>query len=192
MAKPESKEAVFYHVYDQNQRGKEPRKHDVIIKLEKAVDGTVTNVDYVTYDLYSDKPCKMQMEHALKFLCDPAFKVVNTDGNRVEPVAKFDPSKPITKLADDEIVCKNVELSHESLLRRVKVLPGSEAVSANSTIEELAAFLTAWNRSKRGLSDGERALAEKIASGDLTSDALSPEMAERLMPKSPLLDRVAA
>ena len=189
---PTAKMNHFFKVYDMNQRGKEPRKHEVIIKLEKATDGTVTGAETVSYDLYSDKACEMPMEHALKFLCDAAFKVVNTDGNRVPPVRKFDISKPITHLADDEIVCNIAELSRDSLMRRVKVLPGSEEVRGDAKQPELVAFLVSWNKAKKGLTDGERAVADMIAKGDLLADALPPDMAEKLMGRSPLLERAAA
>lgn len=181
----------FFKVYDMNQRGEKPRRHEVITKLEKATDGTVTGAETVSYDLSSHTACEMPMEHALKFLCDAAFKVINTDGNRVMPVPKFDVSKPITHLEDDEIVCKIAEMSREALMHRVKVLPGSEEVRGDAKAAELVEFLVSWNRAKKGLSDGERAVADMIAKGDLLSEALSPELAEKLLPRSPLLKHAA-
>ena len=196
MAKVETEDAGtdlkhFFTVFDLNQRGDQPRKHDVIVKLEKATDGTITGAETVQYELYSNKGCKMPMEHALKFLCDAAFKVVNNEGNRVMPVPKFDASKPITVLADDEIVCKIVELSRDALMRRVKVLPGSEEVRGDAKASELAAFLVSWNKAKKGLTDGERAVADMIARGDLLADALPPDMAKKLLPDSPMVQRAA-
>jgi len=190
--KPEIEKRPEYHVYDLNQRGKEPRKHEIITKTAKTVDGRIEVLDFVSYELYSGKPCKMPMEHALKLLCDPAFKVLGPSGTRIEPISKHDASKPITVLADDQIVVKHDELSREALLRRVKVLPGSENVSMDASDQELADFLTAWNRSKKGMTDGERALAEKIASGDLTADQMTPAMSEKMFPRSQMLDRQAA
>ena len=77
-------------------------------------------------------------------------------------------------------------------MRRVKVLPGSEEVRGDAKQPELVAFLVSWNKAKKGLTDGERAVADLIARGDLLADALPPDMAEKLMGRSPLLERAAA
>lgn len=159
--------APVYMVFDMNQRGDSPRMHDVITRMYE--DGS--DPDLVTYKLFSDsgKGCPMPQDHAYKFLCDPAFKVIGPNGNRLMPIAKFDPSKPLVKLEEDEIIVKYVELSRESLFRRVKLLPGSENVRQNATVEELAAFLVNWRQKLSGMTDGERALAEMMASGKLDS-----------------------
>src|SRR3990167_11435934 len=131
--------APVYLVHDLNQHGDVPRLHDIITKMYE--DGQDPYI--LTYKLYSDstKGCPMPQDHAYKFLCDPAFKVIGPNGNRLMPIARFDPSKPLLELKEDEIVAKYVELSRESLFRRVKLIPGSENVRQNATVEELAAFL---------------------------------------------------
>lgn len=154
-----------WKVWDSNQRGDLPRVHDIITKLYD--DGR--DPEMKSYKLFSseEKPCEMPAEHAMKFLCDHAFVVHGPNGNRVMPVAKFDPSKPITQLKDDELIVKYSELSRESLLKRVKLTPGSEAIQMNAQPDELAAFLVTWRKSLAGLSEGDRALAEKIAANGL-------------------------
>lgn len=162
--------APVYLVYDMNQRGEVPRLHDVITKMYE--DGGDPEIK--TYHLYSDsnKGCAMLQDHAYKFLCDPAFKVIGPNGNRLMPIAKFDPSKPLTELKEDEIVAKYNELSRESLFRRVKLLPGSEVVRQNATVEELAEFLVKWRQKLAGMTEGDRTLAEMMASGKVdTIDA---------------------
>ena len=159
--------APIYMVFDMNQRGAEPRLHDVITKMYE--DGS--DPDIVTYKLFSDsgKGCPMPQDHAYKFLCDPAFKVIGPNGNRLMPIAKFDPSKPLTELKEDEIVVKYVELSREALFRRVKLIPGSENVRQNATVEELAAFLVDWRKKLSGMTEGDRTLAEMMATGKVDS-----------------------
>lgn len=172
--------APVYMVYDMNQRGDVPRLHDVITKMYE--DGSEPEI--LTYRLYSDssKGCAMPQDHAYKFLCDPAFKVIGPNGNRLMPIAKFDPSKPLTELKEDEIVAKYNELSRESLFRRVKLLPGSEVVRQNATVEELAEFLVKWRQKLSGMTEGDRTLAEMMASGKVDTidqDGLDKMFGER-------------
>lgn len=164
---PRPAKAPIYMVFDMNQRGDAPRLHDVITKMYE--DGS--DPDIVTYKLFSDsgKGCPMPQDHAYKFLCDPAFKVMGPNGNRLMPIAKFDPSKPLTELKEDEIIVKYIELSREALFRRVKLIPGSENVRQNATVEELAAFLVDWRKKLSGMTDGDRTLAEMMASGKVDS-----------------------
>lgn len=172
--------APIYTVYDLNQRGSVPRMHDVIVKWYE--DGS--EPDVVTYPLYSEsnKGCPMPQDHAYKFLCDPAFKVIGPNGNRLMPVVKFDPSKPLTELKEDEIVVKYVELSRESLFRRVKMIPGSENMRQNATVEELSVFLVGWRKKLSGMTEGDRKLAEMIAAGKvegMTEGELDNMLGER-------------
>lgn len=157
--------AAVYTVFDLNQRGDKPRVHDVILRMYK--DGAPPDIH--SYPLYSssDKGCTMPMEHALKFLCDPAFKVIGPNGNRIMPIEKIDHSKPLKALAIDEVVVKYQYLSRDYLFKIVKMTSGSEDVKQNATAEELAAFMVKWRQSLTGMTEGERHVAEMIASGDL-------------------------
>lgn len=172
--------APVYMVFDMNQRGDVPRLHDVITKMYE--DGSEPVI--LTYRLYGDsrKGTPMPQDHAYKFLCDPAFKVIGPNGNRLMPIAKFDPSKPLTELKEDEIIAKYNELSRESLFRRVKLLPGSEVVRQNATVEELAEFMVKWRQKLAGMTDGDRTLAEMMASGKvdtIDADGLDKMFGER-------------
>lgn len=189
-ASPAGKESKFWTVFDMNQRGDKARKHDVVTRVYKATDGSIANVDTQTYELWRDKPTRMPQEHALKFLCDPAFKVLKPDGVRVMPVPKPDPSKPLTQLEDDQLVVDISELSHEALVRRVMVLPGSEEMSVDAADADLVKFLTAYNRSRRGLSDHEQMLAIMVEKGEMFREQLPPDLAEKLLGRSPVLDAV--
>lgn len=175
---PQERKDKMFEVFDLNQRGKEPRKHEVIVRMHD--NGQEPEVE--TYSLWSDKATKMPMEHAMRFLSDPSFKVVNPAGGRVAYVPKVDPSKPISKLADDELVVKYEELSRESLFRRVKVLPGSEDVKENASPKELAAFLVAWRKRMAGMTEGDRRVAEAMQSGNL-GGAMTDEQLETMFPK---------
>ncbi len=177
-AKPQDDRPVktpTYLVYDMNQRGDVPRMHDARIKTNE--DGSL---EVMSYKLYSDqsKGCPMPQDHAYQFLCDPQFKVVGPNGNRLMPTEKFDPGKPLTELKDDEIVVKYIELSREALFRRVKLIPGSENVRPNATVEELSAFLIGWRKKLAGLTDGDRRLAEMMASGKV--DTMSGSEMDKL------------
>jgi hypothetical protein len=168
-----------YTVFDLNQRGEKPRSHDIIVKMYK--DGQ--EPDIVSYPLWSDslKGCPMPMEHALKFLCDPAFKVVSPNGNRIRPIEKIDFSKPLKTLGVDEVVVKYEFLARDYLFKLVKLQPGSEDVKPNATAEELAAFMVKWRQSLVGMTDGERALAEMMGQGEL-GGGMTSEQLEKMFP----------
>lgn len=160
----EASKKGMYQVFDLNQRGKDGRKHDVITKF---YENGEHEAEVQTYELFADKPVAMPMEHAMRFLIDPAFKVVAPSGKRVPYVPKQDISKPITVLGEDEIVVKYEELSRDALFRRAKVLPGSEDIKENTPTKEMADFLTSWRKRMRGMSPGERELAGMMAQGEL-------------------------
>jgi hypothetical protein len=189
-AKPAPKKA--YEVFDMNQRGEKPRKHDIIIKMNTDENGRIVGEPETTsYELRSDKGTKMTMEHAMKFLVDPAFKVVNPDGVRIPYVPKIDISKPVTHLGEDEVVVRYDELSLEALQRRVKVLPGSEVLPEDAKAEEYVAFLKKWRAGLKGMTEGDRTLAEMIASGAVASEQMSPEMLDRMFGKPDMLKQAA-
>lgn len=168
-----------YKVYDKNQRGEKPRVHDVIVKMYD--DGR--EPDCISYGLYStqEKPCLMPMDHALKFLSDAAFIVLSPNGSRMMPVPKMDMSKPVQVLAEDELVAKYEELSRESLMRRVKVLPGSEDIKESAKMDELVAFMVAWRRRLVGMTQGEQQMAEKMASAG--QDPMTQDQLEAMFPQ---------
>lgn len=170
----------MYKVFDMNQRGKDPRKHDIIVKMY----GDDTDPEIQTYALHHDEPVEMEMAHAMKFLCDPAFKVIAPNGNRIMPVERIDVSRPIAHLADDEIVVKFSELSREALFRRVKVMAGSEEIKDSASIAELAGFLVKWRKQLKGMTDGERQLAEIMAKDSMIDGNMSADELAKMFPSA--------
>lgn len=183
----------FCEVFDMNHKGGEtlPRVHDVVIRVDRdETDGRITHVETQSYALRRDKPCQMPLEHAFKFLVDPAFVVKGPNGNRIMPVAKHDESKPLSALKDDELVVNIDELSDEALLRRVKVLPGSEGIAANATHAELVIWLKAWKKSLKAAGAGALEFAERLKAAGF--DDMPPSMLEKLLPSSALVERASA
>lgn len=167
-----------YKVFDSLQRGDTGRPHDVIVKwYPKDSNGFQPEPDIQTYRLFSEKATEMPMEHAMKFLVDPAFRVIAPSGNRIMPVAKTDLSKPITALKDDEVVVNYGELSKDALFRRVKILPGSEEIAENAKHQDLVDFMVAWRKSLKGMTSGEVALAEKMSQGGLDGAMTAEQLA---------------
>ena len=172
-------ESKNYQVFDSLQRGDKPRKHDVIVKLYP--DGTP---DIKSYELWCDKACEMPMEHAMRFLIDGAFKVISPSGKRIMPVPKLDLSKPVTTLADDEIIVKYSELSDDALHRRVKILPGSEDIKEGER-DKLVAFMISYRLKLKGMTEGDRTLATMMAQGEL-GGAMKEDELESMFPKQKL------
>ena len=170
------KEEALYQVFDQNQRGDKAREHQVIVKVYETGEAETK-----TYPLWSEKPTLMPVNHAMQLLVDPAFKVLNPAGKRIQPVKKLDLSKPITVLADDEIVAKYEELSNDSLYRNVKLLPGTELISETDR-EAMVAFLIGWRKSKKGVTEGQQAIAAMAAQGGLDGQVSEAQL-EQMFPK---------
>jgi len=171
--------AGTYTVFDLNQRGDLPRRHDVIVRMYK--DGS--EPETIPYLLFSNKGCTMPMEHAYVFLSDPAFKVVGPTGIRIPWIQKMDLSKPLKALAVDEVVVKYQYLARDYLFKLVKMLPGSEDVKQNATSDELAAHMVKWRQSLVGMTDGERHLAEMMGQGEL-GGGMDAKMLDSMFPGS--------
>ena len=183
---------VMYSVFDMNQRGEKGRKHDIITKFyPKDLSGHQPEPETQTYELFSEKPCEMTMEHAMKFLVAPEFKVLKPDGTRIMWVTKMDLSRPLTALKDDELVVSYSELSRDALFRRVKVLPGSEEIKEGAKHQELVDFMVAWRASLKGMTEGDRVLAEKMAGPGLDG-AMTGDMLNKMFDKSPMVAHQSA
>lgn len=180
---------VFCDVLDMNQRGDKPRVHDIIVKIDRDDKGEILHYETVSYALYSQNATKVPLEHAFKFLVDAAFIVKGPNGHRIMPVAKHDESRPLASLREDELVVNIDELSDTALLRRVKVLPGSEGIAANATHGELVTWLKAWKRTLRGAGAGATEMAERLKAAGF--DDIPPTMLEKLLPKSSLVERAS-
>lgn len=170
------KVSKVYKVYDLNQRGDKPRHHEVITKFH----GPHQPPETLAYPLYSaeDKGCPMPEDHAIKFLCDPAFKVIGPNGNRIMPIERPDLSKPAKLLEVDEVVTKYVNLSREYLYKLVKMTAGSENIKPNATAEELAEFMVKYRESLVRMSNTEIALRERMAEGNLDGEMPQSQLEE--------------
>lgn len=181
--KPEAKAASDYLVFDMNQRGEKGRPHEVITKMyPKDPNGFQPEPETITYLLYSAAGCPMPMDHAMKFLRDPQFKVVSPKGHRIMPVPVEDHTKPVTKLGEDQLVANYNELSKEALFRRVKIVPGSEDITDRSTVAEMAEFMVAWRKRLRGMTQKDQQLAEMMSGGQLDGGLTEGEL-EKMFPR---------
>ena len=176
-----AKKEAPWKVCDLNQRGDAGRVHHIIVKTYP--DQPNREPDLMSYTLFSDdsKACPMPMEHAMKFLVDDAFKVVMPNGRRAATTKKFDPSAPLKVLAIDEIIVKYHELSRDALLRRVRLLPNSDTVPQNATVEEMAEVLIRNRKSLVAASNGDIELAARMAAAG--TDGMTDEMLDKMFDK---------
>jgi hypothetical protein len=126
MADTKASEDTFM-VFDMNARSA-GRIHDM-------VDGT-------RYELHAGKGTPVPERHALLFLRDEAFKVVDPSGATLASVAHLANERDGSRaLADDETIARYEELTHDALLARAVLRPGA-AFGRKSSKAELVAFLT--------------------------------------------------
>jgi hypothetical protein len=139
---------------------KGPRHHEIPIKTGMSGEVLMTR----TYKLESDKPLPMEPEHAMFFLKDPSFVVVNQAGEIVTPV-------PVNKeggiggfqLGENEVIASYDEVSKEALYKRCKIIPGSEHIKETRTPkEEMIAFLKGKAKPPVGVSRGSEGLGVEL------------------------------
>lgn len=173
-----------FGVTDTNAK-KGPRTHDIITEMDD--EGEV--VTMASYALNRTEPTFMPESHALQFLKDKAFVVVDDKGHRIEPlIAPTAEELGGLVLKDDETVANLSELSKEALYKRCKVHAMAEEIKPTATKkEEMIAFLVAMKARKReqvGISRGsEDAAPDMTADSDLTQLLdLSPKVPIRKGP----------
>lgn len=169
-------EAKKWKVRDTGAKLGETRMHEIIIKTFDDGREPATTV----YKLGSEAHVEMPEEHARKFLHDPGFEVLDNDGALVKPVKKRDLAALFQHLQEGETVAEYDELTHDSLLKRASVLPGSESFRKNTPKAELIEFILSATRREIGVSRGSEGVAPEMDAGSL----------ERLMPKSSLVEQV--
>jgi hypothetical protein len=150
-------------VYDTTARAEQVRTHEIVV-------GRHPNGEpmFKSYGLRSDKPTLMPVDHAMKFLVDKAFRVVGEDGNIITPIEKPEGERANIRLAPDEVIVKLSDLSSSALLKRAKMLPGSEKIGANSRDEEIIDFiLESQPRNAVGRSRGSEGIEEDEAAANL-------------------------
>lgn len=184
-------------VYDTNQAGDLPRIHEVITQLFD--DGREPLVK--KYKLFSDKPPEpdMPMEHALRFLVDEKFQVIDPSGKRITPPPKVEGGTGAYVLPDNQTIANWDELSRAALFKRCKVIPGSEAIKPTDEPEVFVEFLLGWQRAqKKGaggiashLAESEEQMTALTKGGELDGQTSQSDL-RRLFPEdSPLLAKVA-
>lgn len=140
---------------------KAPRTHTMI------VDGAATD-----YTFQRQQRLSMTPGEARKFLIDAAFDVRDGNNNRVRPL---DATEKVTdkavKLQPGQVVAGYDDLTKEALLRRVSHLIGGERFTAQSTRDDIIAFLT----------DQTVAVEKQNSVQDRLSDELSDRDLEKLM-----------
>lgn|SRR5574337_1239673 len=143
-AKEKGKKAAskLWGVVDSNAESGKERVHDVI--AETYTNGRPPKI--VQYKLNSQKPTPMPVDHAMRFLKDPAFIVTNEDDEIVEPV-KATPESELGNrvLPPDELIVNVTELHDEALFKRAKILPGGDKITEESTREEMIDFIVDFN-----------------------------------------------
>ena len=181
--KKEEKQPM-YRVYDMTAKDGEVRKHEIIVK--QYPDGR--EPDLKTYGLKSDSPTEMPVDHAMKFLVDPAFKVERANGERITPPPKYDPSLPLS-VGLDQTIANFDELSKAALYKRCKVLAGSDDININSPVNAMCDFLIAHRRKQvqGNLSDAEQALLARMQGGELGGQVGEAELNKMFGEKSPLV-----
>lgn len=150
-------------VYDTTARAGTTRSHEIVIGRHP--DGAP---HIRAYALASDKPTPMPIDHAMKFLVDKAFRVLDANGNVITPIVKPEGERANIRLDPDEVIARLAELSSAALLKRAKMLPGSEAVGSNSADEDIIAFiLAAQPRNAVGVARGSEGIVEDDAAANL-------------------------
>lgn len=93
------------------------------------------------YDLKAEEPTKMPMEHALKFLRDDHFVVLDEKGARVKPQPSVEHFSHVP-VPSGFVMAKLEELSREALYKRCKLQDGSEDIHPlKSSRDVMVAFL---------------------------------------------------
>ncbi len=117
-----------YLVYDMNAR-QGPRRHDM--------------TDGAFYELHASKGTPVPERHALLFLRDGAFRVIDATGKELASVAHLANERDGSReLAKDETIARYAELTHEALLARAVLRPGATGLSRKTPKDDLVAFLT--------------------------------------------------
>ncbi|WP_341702622.1 hypothetical protein [Ferrovibrio sp.] len=110
----------------------------------RRVHTVVINGMPIDYTFEAGKPVEMPAAHAMKFVRVPEFIVTTKEGRRLEPIAN-----PITRhvsiqtLDPGQVVAGLNELTNTALLHRAQVLNGGEKYGANSSRDEVIAFIMA-------------------------------------------------
>lgn len=152
-----------YKVFDTSCTGSSrKRTHDVM------VDGELRQVEF-NYP----NAVEMPFAHAMKFLRE-GFIVKDDEGNVVNRPNE-QTVESVVAFGTDSVVARLTELTAESLFTRVATLPGGEAFRANSSKNDMVAFLEESAKKKLGRSkrDPDDATGGEMSDAELDSMGLS-------------------
>jgi hypothetical protein len=159
----ESATHQYWAVIDTNARGI-TRKHEPVL-------GAV-------YDLSAEKSTKMPKAHAVAFLRDPAFKVLDENGEVQIPLPEVEAldarkARP-ADLEPGQTIARFEELTDTALLARVLVRPGGHAIKPSSR-EAMIDFLMGAPL-KAELPASERLRVSEMADPDMMPDRQAARM----------------
>lgn len=107
------------------------------VRYHEPVEGTVVGLDAKNW---TDVPENI----ARKFLVDPAFEVLNEDGQPVASMpdqAKERETAGNVRLRSDEVIARLDELNRDALMARAARIPGGEKFNRNTKRETLVDWL---------------------------------------------------
>ena len=134
------------------------------------------------YALSADDWTLMPEDHAVFFLKDTAFQVVDARGDIVPPMpegAVEGGGREKAQLRPGEVIANFEELTKEALLARAKNRPGRAAITSSMTKPELLKFLHS-----EAANDAQQA-ARIAESGPIVGqDELSADELDKLLPST--------
>lgn len=130
---PDENDKRLWSVYDLN--AYEVRDGKPVARIHDVKPG-------VRYPLTATEAKEMPEEHARIFLKDPAFKVLNADGEEVASLEEAQKSrKPPEALEPGQVIAKLEELTTDALLTRAALLPGGADFTSDTPREQLMDLL---------------------------------------------------
>lgn len=128
-------EPATHHVWDMNQSGPEPRVH--------RIHGRNWSLWNPSAPGHEDEGTKMPLSHALAFLKDEAFIVMDDDGNELKTEAPQGDEYRTIKLPPNMVVANLAELTVDALFMRAAQLPNGNMIGRADGKERIIEFIMA-------------------------------------------------
>lgn len=153
---PKDKQAEGeWQVFDLNARNVDPQDHARV--LPRHHDSRLG----VSWPLRCNEPCYMPEVEARVFLKDPAFKVLNSDGEEVPPLSQDQQSRNLPAVLAPYLVIANLaELTTDALLTRAAQMRGGQHLNSTTPREKLIKFLIERQTSKDAVAKPGESLAD--------------------------------